>query len=111
MTELKRNLNTEEQELIQNPIGRWGEAWQRFMKENCTHDEISASFNDDEFDELAQRIDSEAWEMWELLRRQYAQKNPRPTTFNKIVSWEKMRSLTVEREVMEQIVLQIRTPV
>ena len=26
MTELKRNLNTEEQELIQTPIGRWGEA-------------------------------------------------------------------------------------
>ena len=49
--------------------------------------------------------------MWELLRRQYAEKNPRPTTFNEIVSWEKMRSLTVEHEVMEQIVLQIRMPV
>ena len=71
MTELKQTLATE------NPIGRWGEAW----------------------------------EMWELLRRQYAEKNPRPTTFNEIVSWEKMRSLTVEHEVMEQIVLQIRTPV
>ena len=53
----------------------------------------------------------EAWAMWELLRRQYAEKNPRPTTFNEIVSWEKMCSLTVEHEVMEQIVLQIRMPV
>jgi len=111
MTELKRNLATEEQELMRTPIGRWGEAWQKFMKENCTLDEISANFKGGEFDELARRIDSEAWEMWELLRRQYAQKNPRPTTFNEIVSWEKMRSLTVEHEVMEQIVLQIRMPV
>ena len=111
MTELKRTSTTEEQELIHNPIGRWGEAWQKFMKENCTPDEIWANFKDNEFDELARRIDSEAWEMWELLRRQYAQKNLRPTTFNEIVSWEKMRSLTVEHEVMEQIVLQIRMPV
>ena len=111
MTELQQTLIAEKQELIQNPIGRWGEAWQKYMKENCTHYEISASFNDDEFDELARRIDSEAWAMWELLRRQYAEKNPRPTTFNEIVSWEKKRSLTVEHEVMEQIVLQIRMPV
>ncbi|MBQ8786809.1 MAG: TnpV protein [Oscillospiraceae bacterium] len=111
MTELKQTLIAEEQELIQNPIGRWGEAWQKYMKENCTPDEISANFKDSEFDELARRIDSEAWEMWELLHRQYAEKNPRPTTFSEIVSWEKMRSLTVEHEVMEQIVLQIRTPV
>ncbi len=111
MPELKQTLTTEEQELMRNPIGRWGELWQRYMKENCTPDEISANFKNDEFDELARRIDSEAWEMWELLRRQYAQKNPRPTTFNEIVSWEKMRSLTVEHEVMEQIVLQIRMSV
>ena len=111
MTELKQILTTEEQELIQNPIGRWGETWQKFMKENCTPDEISASFKDGEFDELARRIDNEAWELWELLRRQYAEKNPRPTTFIEIVSWEKMRSLTVEHEVMEQIVLQIRMSV
>lgn len=60
MTELKQTLTTEEQELMRNPIGRWGEAWQRYMKENCTHDEISANFKDNEFDELARRIDSEA---------------------------------------------------
>ena len=111
MTELKQTLIAEEQELIHNSIGRWGEAWQRYMKENCTPDEIWANFKDNEFDELARRIDNEAWAMWELLRRQYAQKNTRPTTLNEIVSWEKMRSLTVEHEVMEQIVLQIRMPV
>ena len=111
MTELKQTLTAEEHELMQNPIDRWGQEWQKFMKENCTPNEISANFKDGEFDELARRIDSEAWEMWELLRKQYAAKNPRPTTFIEIVSWEKMRSLTVEHEVMEQIVLQIRMPV
>lgn len=50
----------------------------------------------------------EAWEMWELLRKQYAVKNPRPKTFLEIVSWEKMRQLAVEHEIMEQIVLQYR---
>ncbi len=111
MTELKQILITEEQEFIQNPIDRWGEAWQRYMKENCTPDEISANFKDGEFDELARRIDSEAWEMWELLRKQYAAKNPRPTTFVEIAEWEKKRTLIIEHEIMEQIVLRIRMPV
>lgn len=101
MTELKQTLTTEEQALMRNPIGRRGEAWQRYMKENCTPDEISANFKDGEFDKLARRIDSEAWEMWELLRRQYAEKYPRPKTFNEIVVWEKTRSLYIEHEVME----------
>ena len=32
MTEIKRNLNTEEQELMQNPIDRWGQEWRKFMQ-------------------------------------------------------------------------------
>ena len=110
MTELKQTLTTEEQELIQNPIGRWGQEWCKFMQ---THypEEIPALQKNQKWELIPRQIDKEAWEMWELLRRQYAQKNLRPTTFNEIVSWEKMRSLTVEHEVMEQIVLQIRMPV
>lgn len=46
--------------------------------------------------------------MWELLRKQYAAQNPRPKTFVEIAAWEKTRSLVVEHEVMEQIVLQCR---
>ncbi len=53
-------------------------------------------------------IDREAWQMWELLRKQYAEKNPRPRTFVEIAACEKTRSLVVEHEVMEQIVLQCR---
>lgn len=53
-------------------------------------------------------IDREAWQMWELLRKQYAAQNPRPKTFVEIAVWEKTRSLVVEHEVMEQVVLQCR---
>lgn len=89
-------------------IGRWGAEWQNFMRENHP-DVIAAELVGDKFDELAGKIDSEAWEMWELLRRQYAAKNPRPKTFAEIVAWEKTRSLYVEHEVMEQIVLCCRS--
>lgn len=53
-------------------------------------------------------IDREAWQMWELFHKQYAAQNPRPKTFVEIASWEKTRSLVVEHEVMEQVVLQYR---
>lgn len=53
-------------------------------------------------------IDREAWQMWELLRKQYAAQNPRPKTFVEIAVWEKTRSLVVEHEVMEQVILQCR---
>ena len=85
-------------------IGRFGAEWQRFMKENYP-DVVTNDLAGERFDELARKIDAEAWGMWELLRRQYAEKYPRPKTFNEIVVWEKTRSLYVEHEVMEQIVL------
>ena len=107
MTEIKRNLNTEEQELMQNPIDRWGLEWRKFMK---THypEEISALQENQKWELIPRQIDKEAWEMWELLRKQYAAKNPRPTTFLEIAEWEKKRTLIIEHEIMEQIVLQIR---
>lgn len=89
------------------PIGRFGTEWQKYMKENHPN-VIMIDLGGDKFNELARKIDAEAWEMWELLRRQYAEKNPRPTTFNEIVSWEKTRSMYVEHEVMEQVVLRCR---
>lgn len=90
------------------PIGRFGTEWKKFMKENYP-DIIAAELVGKKFDELARIIDAEAWEMRELLRRQYAEKNPRPKTFVEIVTWEKTRSLYVEHEVMEQVVLRCRS--
>ena len=98
----------EEQQLLSEPIDRWGKAWQKFMTENYP-EEIPSMEGRLKWELIPRQIDKEAWEMWELLRKQYAEKNPRPkTTFTEIERWEKTRSFIVEHEVMEQIVLQRR---
>lgn len=88
-------------------IGRWGAAWQRFMQENYPT-EAAELMNSNRFDELALEIDREAYSLWELLRKQYAKANPRPTTFMETMKWENTRGFYVDHEVMEQIVLQFR---
>ena len=89
-------------------IGRWGTAWQRFMQEYYPT-EAEELINSNRFDELALEIDREAYSLWELLRKQYAKANPRPTTFMETMKWENTRGFYVDHEVMEQIVLQFRT--
>lgn len=107
LEQIDLGLTEEEQELMKNPIDRWGKAWQRFMEEHYP-EEISSLQGRLKWELIPRQIDREAWSMWELLRKQYAEKNPRPKTFMEIAAWEKMRSLIVEREVMEQIVLHER---
>ena len=98
---------TMNEELMNTPIDRWGVAWQRFMETNYP-EEIPLLKESGRWEVIPRLIDREAWQMWELLRKQYAEKNPRPRTFVEIAAWEKTRSLVVEHEVMEQIVLQCR---
>ena len=88
-------------------IGRWGTAWQRFMQENYPT-EAEKLMNSNRWDELALEIDREAYSLWELLRKQYAKSNPRPTTFMETMKWENTRGFYVDHEVMEQVVLQFR---
>ena len=88
-------------------IGRWGTAWQRQMQENYP-DEAAELKKSNRWDELALEIDREAYRLWELLRKQYAKANPRPTTFMETMKWENTRGFYVDHEVMEQIVLQFR---
>lgn len=107
LEQLELGLSEEEQELMKNPIDRWGKAWQRFMEEHYP-EEIPSLQGRLKWELIPRQIDREAWRMWELLRKQYAEKNPRPKTFMEIATWEKIRSIIVEREVMEQIVLQER---
>ena len=95
------------EELIKTPIDRWGIAWQRFMETNYP-EEIPLLKENSRWEVIPRLIDREAWQMWELLRKQYAERNPRPKTFVEIVTWEKTRLLVIEHEVMEQIVLQYR---
>ena len=95
------------EELMNTPIDRWGAAWRQFMETNY-HGEIPQLKANGRWDVIPRLIDREAWQMWELLRKQDAAQNPRPKTFIEIAAWEKTRSLVVEHEVMEQIVLQVR---
>ena len=88
-------------------IGRWGKAWQRFMQENYPT-EAEKLMNTARWDELALEIDREAYSLWELLRKQYAKANPRPTTFMETMKWENTRGFYVDHEVMEQVVLRER---
>ena len=88
-------------------IGGWGKAWQRFMLEDYPV-EAEEMMNTARWDELALEIDREAYSLWELLRKQYAKDNPRPTTFMETMKWENTRGFYVDHEVMEQVVLQFR---
>ena len=56
---------------------------------------------------IPRQIDKEAWEMWELLRKQYATKNPRPTTFNEIAKWEKTRAFIIETTLSHFLIFAI----
>ena len=107
LEQLELDLTDEEQEMMSEPIGRWGQAWQKFMTENYP-EEIPSLQGRLKWELIPRQIDKEAWALWELLRKQYAQKNPRPKTFVEIEKWEKTRGFIVEHEVMEQIVLQHR---
>ena len=107
LEQLNLGFTEEEQELMRNPIDRWGNAWRKFMQENYP-EEIPSLAGRLKWELIPRQIDKEAWAMWELLRRQYAEKNPRPKSFVEIEKWKRTRQMIVEREVMEQIVLQYR---
>ena len=59
------------EELMNTTIDRWGAAWRRFMETNYP-DEILQLKANGRWDIIPRLIDREAWQMWELLRKQYA---------------------------------------
>ena len=108
LEQLDIGLTDEEQELMENPVDRWGQEWRKFMTENYP-EEIPSLQGRLKWELIPRQIDKECWQMWELLRKQYAAKNPRPkASFAEIEKWERTRQLVVEHEIMEQVVLQYR---
>ena len=73
----------EEQKLMKNPVDHWGREWRKFMQTNYP-EEIPSLQGRLKWEIIPRQIDKECWQMWELLRKQYAAKNPRPTTFLEI---------------------------
>lgn len=107
LEQLELGLTAEEQELMSEPIGRWGEEWQRFMTEN--HPEVIPSLKGRlKWELIPRQIDKEAWEYRALLKKQYAEKNPRPKTFVEIRIWENTLGMILDRAVIEDIVHQYR---
>lgn len=107
LEQLNLGLTDEEQKLMENPVDRWGQEWRKFMTENYP-EEIPSLQGRLKWEIIPRQIDKECWQMWELLRKQYAANNPRPTTFLEIAEWEKTRAFIIEHEIMEQLVLQYR---
>ena len=107
LEQLDLGLTDEEQKLMENPVDRWGQEWRKFMQMNYP-EEISSLQGRLKWEIIPRQIDKECWKMWELLRKQYAANNPRPTTFLEIAKWEKTRAFIIEHEIMEQLVLQYR---
>ena len=107
LEQMELGLTDEEQALMNEEIGMYGEKWQRFMTEN--YPEVIPSLQGRmKWELIPRQIDKEAWEYRELLRKQYAKENPRPTTFLEIAQWENTLGMIVDRAIMEDIVLQYR---
>ena len=107
LEQMELGLTAEEQELMSEPIGRWGAEWQKFMMEN--HPEVIPSLKGRlKWELIPRQIDKEAWEYRTLLKKQYTEKNPRPKTFVEIRKWENTLGMILDRAVIEDIVHQYR---
>lgn len=104
LEQLELGLTDEEQALMNESIGMYGERWQRFMTDNY-HEVIPSLQGRLKWELIPRQVDKEAWEYRELLRKQYARKNPRPTTFVEIAQWENTLGLLIDRAIMENVVL------
>lgn len=89
-------LTAAEQELMTQPISRWGRAWQQYMTENYPED-IPKLQGRLLWELIPRKIDREAWEISEKMRENYQQTNPRPTSGNAIVWEERLKALTEEQ--------------
>ena len=107
LEELSLGLTDEEEELMKQPIGRYGAAWQKFMEENYPY-EITGLKGRMKWELIPRQIDKEAEEMAWNMEQEYARKYPRPTPFLEIAAWEKMKQLEVDHRVMTDLVLQHR---
>ena len=104
LEQMELGLTDEEQELMNEPIGQWGEKWRKLMEE--MHPEQIPSLQGRLLWELIpRRIDREAWELRQTLKTQYAKKYPRPTEWGELRAWENTFGLTADREIMETVVL------
>ncbi|MDR3090654.1 MAG: hypothetical protein LBU36_00435 [Clostridiales bacterium] len=104
---LEYTTDPEEKKLLEEPIDRWGRAWQKFVKEQYPTD-VTVLQLQCRWAIIPRLIDREAWEMYDRLEKQYTAENPRPKDFMECARWEKMKSLEIDGTIMREIALQRR---
>ena len=92
----------------EEPLGFYGEKWVDFM-ERCHPELVLEMQLKGSFETVARSVNETAWEYRELLDDQYMKANPRPKTFEEIVSWERTREFYTDGAVMRERVLIPRT--
>ena len=107
LAEVQYTENPAEQKLLEQPIGRWGKMWQEWIRTEYPT-EVQVLITEGKWQIIPREIDIEAENRFRELDVQYRQQNPRPTTFEEILRWEKTRLLTVEHQVMEEVVFRLR---
>lgn len=104
LQQLDLGLTEEEQALMSEDIGKYGEKWREYMEE--FYPEVIPSLQGRlKWELIPRQVDKEAFEYRALLRKQYEKQNPRPTTFNELVVWENTLGMLIDRAIMEDIVL------
>ena len=94
LQKLDLGLTEEEQSLMNEAIGKYGEKWREYMEE--FHPEVIPSLQGRlKWELIPRQVDKEAFEYRTLLRKQYAKENPSPTTFNDLVVWENTLGIAV----------------
>lgn len=97
----------EEEKLLKKPIRKWGKAWMKWMKANCDW-LIEVLIMECRWQIIPREVDIEAEERFDELDEIYRKTHPRPTKFNELRRWEKERLMTIENQVMEEIVYKRR---
>lgn len=97
----------EEEKLLKKPIRKWGKAWMKWMKANCDW-LIEVLIMECRWQIIPREVDIEAEERFDELDEIYRKTHPRPTEFNELHRWEKERLMTIENQVMEEIVYKRR---
>lgn len=107
LAEIPYTDNPSERQLLEQPIGKWGRMWQEWVKTEFPT-EVQVLIVEGRWQIIPREIDAEAESRFRELDVQYKRQNPRPTAFEEILRWEKTRLLTIEHQVMEDVVFRMR---
>ncbi|MBR5090550.1 MAG: TnpV protein [Ruminiclostridium sp.] len=107
LSQMEYTPNPKIAELLKRPIGRWGRMWQEWIMLEYPS-EVQIYIMEGKWQLIPRRIDEEAETRFQELDKAYREENPRPKTFQQIREWEKMRLLTIEHQVMKEVVFHLR---